>query len=1345
MRDALTNSLYAISTYADRDDFVNNYLDYCVFSSSEELDSNDESSPFYIKYGCLYNSKNEIIKDSSVLVEENIQKSRMGTFQNNKIKIRSDTITISNIPISIIGANTFSKYSNNLPKLLASTFDIDSFYNLTKCIISISKICYKKNRTDYSVSEICIPNDVSSPVRDPSISDANVSIKFVSSSHISISFSTETEMSSVPIENEAYYIIKFYKNGNAKAYSSKDKTNLSESCALYKPYVSTTKLTRKYTLSKVSEDNPSSYVKYGYAREVYNSNIISLPYPATKGVSYPISAEGTSYDIKYNGAQMKRAVVEYTIDISKWSSFIWLLDSQFNISYALKSSPSKFYIVPHRLLIDYSKFQYDYYYIDYDNKALKIVIYRDIYKQKIPDDPENTITFHILSMNTNSIAKLQNASLVDTVNRIYQTENDYTDNLYFPYFVSDSSLEKFVDTDMKSIMYKYPKVLLEDQCDSGITKVKELDTSNNLVYILKKPYVLFKILRRHMSFMIFKKGKLIIPDFYVIGKHSVVYDAKGNQRAMYKKYQGGQLSDRVKFNNTSDDEFIYIYILLDNIGSINVDSSLNESIQLTDPIYVVALNAFFDENVFYPTKHRIRIFDGTGYTITDNKVTISDPSSVFPGYNNSNEETFDLCTKDNTVTHYTKKDNSIYVEDADGKYIAAIMNKEYSFPYNKDLTMNNSQARIQMPDSDINADIIGEQDPITGSYFIADQYGPYGKIAKFTNTTISEYKFTYVVKSWEYDQDDIKTVTETSGGITVTYKYAKIIGYDDWYIRVDTINKSLIVRYSKTLNNVLDTPLRTVFSQYIPDTVFVNEEEYNNFLTNGGKEIARTFSEENKNISIYVPDVYCEAYNGEYAKILNSETYDIDYVEYSDSLKYSDEDIITYNDSHFALITDGYSEENARVQINNDKEIVKYKKMENDKYTVLADKTSNAYSNYNFNNINDDFLVYEIPYQLSSYGRKMIVFLNGYFTDEFIVSKKICERLFNGNSLLTFSSGIYDESKKDYYYSFVEYPYGEYVKRDGEYEIPEEYEKGETRYKKYVPNVYIATLSSYHLIATLDTVNIVSPEDTSSYENGYGSIIKLTYDKDFKENIVDKLHQYHNINIDFFSKGYTLLFINGLYIDTDHIVEIDNQTFGLKDLDYFGFETDSDGKYIIKSLYLFEYGNFNYNSLNDFYKPYAPVETESLFHGIKRYKVNSTEDAFKALETYNGDNIYCDCGKTVGSENENKTCPYCLTKAIAHSYSETSSELFDAIALADGNRFELDKLVSQPESTTVTEDVEERALYETFAKYVLNTLDIDLNLNLSYEIQSFFKKLYSEDERMPFEYYLELLERKYQY
>ena len=82
---------------------------------------------------------------------------------------------------------------------------------------------------------------------------------------------------------------------------------------------------------------------------------------------------------------------------------------------------------------------------------------------------------------------------------------------------------------------------------------------------------------------------------------------------------------------------------------------------------------------------------------------------------------------------------------------------------------------------------------------------------------------------------------------------------------------------------------------------------------------------------------------------------------------------------------------------------------------IKAYRIDSSYNNY-FLNSEDDFLAYVIPNQLINSENKLMTFLDGKMTDEYIINKNLYSRLFGGDTILSFSNDPDDSTGDSYMY-----------------------------------------------------------------------------------------------------------------------------------------------------------------------------------------------------------------------------------------------------------------------------------------------------------------------------------------
>ena len=474
---------------------------------------------------------------------------------------------------------------------------------------------------------------------------------------------------------------------------------------------------------------------------------------------------------------------------------------------------------------------------------------------------------------------------------------------------------------------------------------------------------------------------------------------------------------------------------------------------------------------------------------------------------------------------------------------------------------------------------------------------------------------------------------------------------------------------------------------------------------------------------------YIKDLNGIYAKsvtIENSAIVDYSFIlkdniniDSSDYIKIDDDDYIYYNSNYgYIQCTDDspnilsysrsyynvYDDKNAIYNIQqgnypgvDDKIIIN---VDGSNTNYIGSYIGNTSVDFHSNSETDNFYSYKINSQISNNGTRLLAFVNGYLMNDFIVSNKLYYTLFNGDSILSLCDDpkIFDTPK------FIEDPNGLYV-YDSEldkYFIPESYSDEDVRYKKYISSIYIVSAGNYDISHDIHTITINKSDDDCYYfsiktnDNNQDDVVNC---------IFNKTHVWNSIYRNPFSSKYMILFINGKYIPYDNIIEISPTTFAIKNIESF-IEKNSENICEISSLYIYQYIGFDYD------------DKKSLYTNINSF------ESIKNFEESTGYTVY-ECVDNMVEKEES------LINKILLEYKDSIST---PIILSE----------SADDPTYHDKDTE-KSLYEIFGKYVLNSVDIDSNIDLAEEIRSFFSQLYDDDMRMKFSYMTDDEKRKYEY
>lgn len=828
----------------------------------------------------------------------------------------------------------------------------------------------------------------------------------------------------------------------------------------------------------------------------------------------------------------------------------------------------------------------------------------------------------------------------------------------------------------ENLLTYYPEFFrhqLERQCKSFTGEINKI-RKDSIIYYLKDdaevtdytPCIIFEFPIKHSSVMIFKDGNLISPFTYFEGVHQI------------KKING----DYVEEVELGEYGNMYMYINLnDLIDESELSQFLNDPdktlISLSSTLRIICTNTLFEEDVRFPLymiKKYVPI-NSTRYSYmyddeTEHYGYVEDTEGIYVKYDEDgeyyqvqtdkrytrelNELTINQTIGGEDVTETVYKEN--YIEDENGEYYAVLTN-EYIIPANKNLDLQNlaivAENLVEYNYDDFDADgnkyavdseeglycsaMVKTSEPDRVKRFI--KYGSFvipetPEYVLYQDTRYLKTKFNNNSESFSYDDTNEDN-----------YMYVKCKG--DNVIRYSRVH----YKYYSLMNNIKYSTIKGDRNLFVKDPV---SGEF--FKYKPSDDLATQFMKYNKMIKI---------------KISGGEIIDcglppvdefIDMIDCGSEIDFNDTDEFDHIDLNYSAvesIEDGH---------------------------VVAFNISNGYSQYYFNKEDEQFLAYVVPHQVANSEGKMLGFLNGRLTDEFVINKYLFFRLFDGNTILSFSD---DPTSPDQSYYMIdqegEYIYDEdenkYVKITDDMLIDDD----TTRYKKIILDVYLTNLGNYTLYQDINNI---------SFKDGIFEIGNT-----ISSYVANEQKMYDDFYAVPYSPEYTLLFINGKYIDKDHIKVLSNKRFCLVNMeDYFKDEL-KDGNLEINEMYLYKYDYINPTKFLDCYYD------EKLISVFDWYTMHGVDD-------YLWDNY---------------------GNSITDKYIENTASI---------NK----NIIINPISSGYHPVEGKMSLYEIFGKYVLNKYDLDADFDLAEEVKSYFNDLYDkEDMRMRLELNTDKLNRKYTY
>lgn len=828
------------------------------------------------------------------------------------------------------------------------------------------------------------------------------------------------------------------------------------------------------------------------------------------------------------------------------------------------------------------------------------------------------------------------------VNPPETTDENYYQNLldYYPYYLNEQ-----LGKQGTTYFGKIEKIEITD-----VIKFLPDDDTNDKY----SPCISFEVPMKHSSFMLFHHGKLISPYAYFEGIHTI------------KHRKNGSIIEESVGNSGN----IYIYVNIRDLGD-EYDSSVknNEStINLIEPIYMIITDTFFNEDVVYPlievekyipiedeiewynldyesdsvktSQTYVKVEDGVGNYIKykDNYYEV-DSNEVYNEYYRVYEKVTDSIFK----THYkiaAADDFDKEIISQDEILYKKVKTYEYILPVNKRLNKEKISIMVEQMCM-VDPDEV-ESDIMTGLNYAPAYNGLYWAI-----DTDSGRRFCKVGNN-----TDGEYFIEING-----IKYNPIMNIDK-----PVLYKRAVYQYSELLNNIkystekADSELYRLNSDGIyelvqPDPTLVNEfRKYNDIIK------IKIMNGEIIDCGFPNTDEYLNLIDCDYESIIDGDGNQIDY----------NHNIIDLN-SNITNVADG---------------------------KIVAYDNSNGFSQYHLNKEDEEFLSYPIPNQLIASEKKLFAFMDGKLTDEFIIDKHLYYRLFDGNTMLAFSDDpiIRDtvegpEDYKNYRYN----PSGKYV-----------FDTVNECYRK--DNGSSEDLKLHHYDKIISTIYITNPGNYTLYQDIHG----ISYDStsgiftianDIDGCVINEQRMYDDNYMLPFNPKYMILFINGLYIPSDHIQVISNRRFMLTDIDsYLNLNGE---KLTVNEMFIYKYDYIKPERYIDYFEKEITNNREVTIHKVT-------------------DNLWDSC----------------LNNNISNVVNKYSDKIFKNIII-------------DPKDPGFHKENTLIGMYEIFGKYVLNKYDIDMldktDTALLEEIRSYFDSIYDSDGRLPLELILDNIKRKYIY
>lgn len=828
------------------------------------------------------------------------------------------------------------------------------------------------------------------------------------------------------------------------------------------------------------------------------------------------------------------------------------------------------------------------------------------------------------------------------VNPPESDDENYYQNLldYYPYYLREQ-LGKQGTTHFGKIA----SILISD-----VIKFLPDDDTNDKY----SPCISFEVPMKHSSFMLFHHGKLISPYAYFEGIHTIKHRRNGS----------------VTEETVGDYGNIYIYVNIRDLGDEYDNSVKNNEfvVNLEEPIYMIVTDTFFNEDVVYPLievekyipiegqlkwynldyesdpektyQTYVEVTDGVGkYIKYDDNYYEVDSSETYNEYYRLYEEVSDSifknCYKIAAIDDFDKG-----IISQDETLYKKVKTYEYILPVNKRLNKEKISIMVEQMIM-VDPDKV-ESDAMTGLNYAPANNGLYWAVE--INGQRRFCKVGNIVDGqYSIEINDVEYTPIMNNNKPILYKRA-------------------VYQYSELLNNIkysTEKAASELFKQNSdgsyesvkPDPELVNEfRKYNDIIK------IKIMNGEIIDCGFPNTDEYLNLIDCDYESIIDRDGNQIDY----------NQNIIDLN-SNITNIADG---------------------------RIVAYDNSNGFSQYHLNGEDEEFLSYPIPNQLMTSEKKLFAFMDGKLTDEFIIDKHLYYRLFDGNTMLAFSDDpiIRDtvegpEDYKNYRYN----PSGKYV-----FDVDNEC------YRK--DNGSSEDLSLHHYDKIISTIYITNPGNYTLYQDIHG----ISYDRnsgiftisnDIDGCVVNEQRMYDDNYMLPFNPKYMILFINGLYIPSDHIQVISNRRFILTDMDDY-FELNGK-KLTINEMFIYKY---------EYIKP------EHYIDYFEKETINNREVIVHKVE----DNLW----------------DLYLNTNIHNVINKYSDKIFKNIVI-------------DPKDPGFHKENTLIGMYEIFGKYVLNKYDIDMldktDTALLEEIRSYFDSIYDSDGRLPLELILDNIKRKYMY
>lgn len=762
------------------------------------------------------------------------------------------------------------------------------------------------------------------------------------------------------------------------------------------------------------------------------------------------------------------------------------------------------------------------------------------------------------------------------------TENDFSKLLLkYPYFYKEN-LEKIVKNDLYIKTMYYIKN----------TQIKYID--NNI-------YVLFKFPIKSFSFILFLNGKILEPDIY-----------EEDDLDMNIYVIASKLVSNDELNRLFDNDVDYSHSSMSNFKHYQLNKNTHDyysenkfyyhnplDLELLSPITIVRSKSFYNENNRYPLISTPIYLDKKKYTRYDFDVdTNSFKSNINGRYLYYNNRYYMIS---NYEYNYNEEKNIFELSiNKDGNFYKIITNR-FKIPYNKKMDNLHNLTFVKEYNSDIGK-------LLEGIYF--DKINANSKYPKYfipNNNKYNKIINSHCNGNIVFDNGISSTMmsdTTIDCGDTNDLKYSY---YDD-LIRISYFS------------------FKDKLSKYLLDSIIniLIDKDYVYFITNIDYIVTNSSNISCKNI----------CYNIENQSYLISDNIpkkdNYDYIRYN---LYDEENNIILNKTDDRMIIDSQT-------ISNDYEIIIHRALNNITSNIEYDNIAIVYDSiYFFMNkdckydndiisLNGSYVYNILDNKLYEYKNEIVID-GGYSEIEYlykniydesnniIFRRKGYPRLYNemddvtlynsdiGYSKIYSSDPVNDIKKFDIPNQLI-YNYDQIMLFGNGY-INHNHNIGKQvnlyNYEKIKDNdIFITNMPKLLLYQTIENMTLYSNMTIELSDSINDEVVNnLNYYKQYRKNI-DIIHVPLSLK-------YMLIFVNGIYMDENHIDIISNRRFMLKNLkDFTEFETkkmkelypDSDDNnneigYIINNIDIYVYPFSIYTEYLDYYYDKIPYYENGIF------------------------------------------------------------------------------------------------------------------------------------------------------